>query len=128
MNRRELLGKVGNVVKQKATDPVVQQGVRKKAKETAIRKELDSVHGIEKPTQNIIEDMVDLGDKGEDIISRKEFLNKATDRAFKRNASNRAIDVVDSAAGKAGAMIKVVKNIGKKLRGKFSYMDDLVRF
>lgn len=131
MNRRELITKVGRTIKQKVQDPEVQTAARKKATETGIRQELEKVHGIKKKTQDIITDMVDLGDKGDEIIPRREFLNKVTDRAMKRNSSHRVVDIADSindkvakAVGKAGGVIKIAKNIGKKIRGKFSYMDD----
>jgi len=135
MNRRELLTKVSKAVKEKVKDPNVQQAARKKATETGVRQELEKVHGIKKKTQDIITDMVDLGDKGDEVIPRREFLKKVGDRAMKRNSSHRVIDVADSindkiakAVGKAGGVIKIAKNIGKKLTGKFAYMDDLAKF
>lgn len=135
MNRRELLNKVIKGVKTKAQDPKVQEVARKKAKKVGLTTELEKVHEIKKPTQKIIEDMVDLGDKGDDIIKRREFLKKVGDRAFERNATHRAMDIGESvtdkiakAVGKAGGVIKIAKDVGKKIRGRFAYMDDLAKF
>lgn len=88
MDRRSILRKASEVVRKKATSEGVEQA-----------------SGIDKNTQRIIKDMVELGNQGDEKISRREVLGKVGKKLLERQP------------GKIGeAYNKVMKDT------KFSYM------
>lgn len=83
-----------------------------KAKPTIITKLIDGSTGITPPTQQIIKDMVDLGDNGANIVKRRSVLGKIKERLIPRQVPK---------------ALKNYKEIVDNLP-KFTYIDKITKF